>query len=950
MFSSSAAAQVDLGTIVPLGSNLTVQYDELQSLAQYDVLLRDEEGQVVSFLRTTADARGRVPEQVLFYQSGVVGCSRRTEAHLALPYRFRTFEEAEHALAEHVFTIELYRARLDEESLREEPLSSRRVAFRNTGAPLVYFSNAEGCLLNGVTAEDDVFITARDLPMDGGEFALYVVPAQAHWETADAFADVRSAEPQIVRLDERESRFTTPAWRHGEMHGGAYDVIVRRWNPEQRLTIQPGDWIGWTDDTGIVLEDWDVNGIQHEQIAGRYLTHVPYFEHVDGFTTGSDIWGAIDPRKPPQNNTGYAAWYVVDHQNLWQDGDALHDVSGAVEIAPVKGGCINATRTLIWPHANPSQLTPAQPSRLYDVVLDFGTLSQNGVFTSNKRFDAGTDIVDDRAPGGFALILDPTQNGAHQTASWDLPQQGVPADKNCTVDLLGHTLQWSDPPFFGNDVVNVAFDDDDEAAFGSKEWSSCSDKRFLDMRARVWAPVVPGTTTIEAGKFPVVVILHGQQFEPFYPGYAGYDWLGDFLASNGFIVYSIDGRSTLNASDGSRGEMIREHLRKLVKLNAAGSGSLLSQHLDLDRVTLIGHSRGGDAIIAAEEWDRVQPDNTYKLRALIALAPTNTIGGEKGWPVNLGDHPPHLRNIPYLVFQGSYDGDTTLFPGLSTYDQALDRRAPGTSEKAMVYVLKANHNWLNTVWEQLEGNDSKQNDVISATLERETAKVYVRAALEAWINGRREYVELLRGVIPNPTAATVVVDHQFANSLIVDDTQNGNDPYVSSSNGAIVPIGFQKVATWEGKYSWPNVVNYFSPTNSTWLQWQQEATYTLEITKAVAMKLMPSVHEALALRIGQIEGKTNWPNIGNLWFEVRLIDENGAASDWIESSWFDTVPFTFPDVKEDVGSPTVMSIVRIPLDAFTGCSNVDITRLAKLQLRFGKQGGEVLLDDIRFTP
>ena len=82
------------------GSTLHAGAQALRPATLYEFWVTLDDGRPVSFARVTTDRAGDVDPFVLWYQSGVVGCSdRRTDGPDPERFRFRTFEEAEAALA-----------------------------------------------------------------------------------------------------------------------------------------------------------------------------------------------------------------------------------------------------------------------------------------------------------------------------------------------------------------------------------------------------------------------------------------------------------------------------------------------------------------------------------------------------------------------------------------------------------------------------------------------------------------------------------------------------------------------------------------------------------------------------------------------------------------------------------------------------------------------------------
>ena len=101
----------------------------------------------------------------------------------------------------------------------------------------------------------------------------------------------------------------------------------------------------------------------------------------------------------------------------------------------------------------------------------------------------------------------------------------------------------------------------------------------------------------------------------------GYAYLGQNLASHGYTVVSLDQDQLMYYQDGQASGMhqrrllIAAALDMLTKANAepladdanTNVGDRLVGKLDLDRVGLMGHSRGGDAVTSFVNWNRTRP-------------------------------------------------------------------------------------------------------------------------------------------------------------------------------------------------------------------------------------------------------------------------------------------------------------------------------------------------------
>jgi hypothetical protein len=528
-------------------------------------------------------------------------------------------------------------------------------------------------------------------------------------------------------------------------------------------------------------------------------------------------------------------------------------------------------------------------------------------------------------------------------------------DDGCDYDLDGVSLIWTDPGFGFTTPTTVVFGDHDFS--GSDTRCPGTPAELVDMKVRVHYPGVGGAVDA-GGPFPLVVFMHGQQIFSI-PGYEGYDYLGQLLASHGFIVASIDGRSLLDSTIKSRGEHIREHLRRFVARNAPGSGSFLSGKLDLSHVTLVGHSRGGDAVVAAWEWQRVAPDPGYAIGALIAIAPVQFFGRISAEPAFIS----HIRDVPYQIIHGSKDGDVSDFQGLRQYDRAADIRAVGETLKSMVFVKDANHNFFNSVWQTLEGDDYCCGGTLSGPVARDIAEVYIHAFLQLVIKGGTAFGGYLTGEIPNPVdGTTVALDFQAPGSgfTAIDHHEElpgeTHDRFTNSAGGSIrvtplltrrkyqelflsassePPFNSYRGETFGGKLAWRQLFGHLIPT------------YRTEIPATIAAAFDPTVQDHLSLRVGQVfraSGSLNPPG-QNQDFLVRLGDSTGYLTPTIQVSEY--APIFPPWETSEGGIKTVMGVVRIPLAAFTG---IDHGTLSAIEFLFNVEpAGEIVFDDIRFT-
>jgi hypothetical protein len=228
-------------------------------------------------------------------------------------------------------------------------------------------------------------------------------------------------------------------------------------------------------------------------------------------------------------------------------------------------------------------------------------------------------------------------------------------------------------------------------------------------KSRIYYPSsTPGRV---AGKraFPVVVIVHGNHgwkdsTGTEIPGHLGYDYLQQELARNGIVSMSISTNpANMLASDiRTRSEFVLANLRILKRLNST-SGHRLENRLDLHNVGLMGHSRGGDAVVKTVVLNRGSAD--FTIRAVCSLAPTDFTGAARPSDRLKLEASDFLR---YLVLYGSHDGDVSGIDGgvVGTGFRHYDR---ATCDKTMVFVKGITHNRFNTKWDNQPNYDDPED-------------------------------------------------------------------------------------------------------------------------------------------------------------------------------------------------------------------------------------------------
>jgi len=241
------------------------------------------------------------------------------------------------------------------------------------------------------------------------------------------------------------------------------------------------------------------------------------------------------------------------------------------------------------------------------------------------------------------------------------------------------------------------------------------------------------------------------------PSERGYRYLQTVLASQGYVTVSIaangiNGQDDMldDAGAGARSVLVRHHLDLLAAWSAGAGpkdsgGRSLRGMLDLSKVMLVGHSRGGEGVNRAAI--DVRAADPYRVAGQVLLAPTDF-----GRQVAAG--------VPTTVLLPACDGDVSDLQGQQYVDQGRSIATGDNSLKTSVLLLGANHNYFNTEWtpgsavapaddDWFDPGDPacgpRSRSRLTAAQQRAATQAYVAAAAKAYLSGSSTAVRLLDG-------------------------------------------------------------------------------------------------------------------------------------------------------------------------------------------------------------
>ncbi|WP_059051266.1 alpha/beta hydrolase [Paenibacillus senegalimassiliensis] len=614
------------------------------------------------------------------------------------------------------------------------------------------------------------------------------------------------------------------------------------------------------------------------------------------------------------------------------------------------------------------------------VILTLTTAAQSGDLTtpleqadSLQKKDSHLEQMNSYIPDLSSLTVNPSDPGVYEIAAFtygsgeDLrrPEFGTEAALlSSTVDASSLIQKWPE--------------------LRSAYWGF--DQHSLPLNGRVWMPKVgEEATASSANSYPLVLIVHGNHLMEDYSD-EGYAYLGELLASRGFVAVSVD-ENFLNYSVWTgipdndmkaRAWLLLKHLQQIGQF-AAEPGTPFYQAIDFSHIGLVGHSRGGQAIAMAADYDNWFADDnelvsdlaSYDIVSLAAIAPTDK---------KVDDKYTRLRDINYLTLQGASDGDVTDFDG----DRQYMRTSYSTGAKqfkASLYVADANHSQFNTSWGSRDVSYPKgillrHDSLLAPAEQRLIAEVYITAFMEETLGS----LSRLSATASDSSYLPLFQDYRSGGSWLPNTEyysryESGEFTawarYEEDRERTTLPNGGQAEASglnWREedaknrkKNSKPSrgvvLERHASPgTSSSYtMSWPQGAPTT---------KLPQWLAFSLTDRSFEMETK-DAPDAalasGSLKLDVELVDGNGTAARLPLSTFKDSLPLPVTQFtvhswleqhlssgKYKHSTEAVFQTYRLSLKAFASVvPKFDVSSgIRKLTFHLNGSSGKIMLDDI----
>ena len=505
-----------------------------------------------------------------------------------------------------------------------------------------------------------------------------------------------------------------------------------------------------------------------------------------------------------------------------------------------------------------------------------------------------------------------------------------------TQDLLGCTSQYAleitaacvDPPIATNpDSLNLFpvgwLEYEEDGIKGSVYYPATEDGEGQPYNDRLAA----------LGRVPIVFMAHGNH-SPADPSYLGYDYFQQDLAKIGIIAVSVDCNALNGASGGvqnieARADLIIDNIAHFQGLDA-DPGSVFFGHIDFSRLGLMGHSRGGDAVVTLPT---VITLSGVTIKSVLALAPTNF----RFW---FGLPTIEPQGYAFTTVLPAGDGDVTDNNGAQFYDRAVP-----SPYKSQLYVHYTNHNFFNRQWLQDDSLwTSPQPGVMARGDHERILSAYGCALFRGTLLGHDTTPYLVGDSLPTGVMSQHVhLSFEREGTLTVDNHEDGNTIHQNSLGQPTQQLLGMSADEFTFAQA-PGAFNNSFYGQSTGMVIEPGRPGRIFRSDLGGPENLDG-HEVW-IRAAEVTDGFNVP-AGATGFELGLEDTNGIQG-WVDSDEVGSLPRPYPRNRGMI--KTMLKTLRFKGACFQEQRGFDIQRIQAILIRCDRRDERALaFDDLQIV-
>lgn len=477
----------------------------------------------------------------------------------------------------------------------------------------------------------------------------------------------------------------------------------------------------------------------------------------------------------------------------------------------------------------------------------------------------------------------------------------------------------------------------------------------VPLSGMIWYPA-------EISNCPTLFLIHGNH-SWLTDSYLGYEYLGEYLASHGYVTVSVDENAcnTLSGENDGRAVLLLENIRQVAAYNRQ-EGGLLYQKMDYGNLALAGHSRGGEAVCTAYLFNDLNyyPDNGnrrfqyhFSIKSLIAIAPTCGQYRPSGRSVELED-------VNYLLLHGANDQDVSTFMGMEQYENISFSKTKDCI-KTSLYLAGLNHGQFNSLWgkyDMMEPINRMLNveNFLSQQEQQQIAKIVIKAFLDQTLGQEKKCSNGLLtnwGKYRNLLPQTVYVQsYQTSDFMMLCDFEE--DARIETGTAEGVRIQAKHVDSWrEEQMRFSNEEsrgNYAAVLK--WNTEEKEGENTgREETAELCISLPELALEGTALQFDLMDMQEDFSEkeAGLLEVEIWVKDKSGAEACLSGKDYVPVYPPLLVRLNKlqylwnTIEYKHQFQTVSVPLEDFEG---IDPDKICQIRLCFPGKEGKAAIDNV----